>query len=140
MASIGQMLVTQAQLDTPARVLVYLILIPLMVFFLKMNQLIGWFSGFCRAPAAPGPHMEELNLQFANYARKEINPDHWRRLLCGFRRILAELAALLGLLVGFSVIVPAFKPLVTIRVVAYPQLALRPTFCGCLAPMRSFRC
>ncbi|GIR70731.1 MAG: hypothetical protein CM15mP74_19820 [Halieaceae bacterium] len=86
-----------------------------------------------------------MNLQFANYARgKGIEI-----LIIGgasyvvFAVFSLNYAALLGLLVGFSVIVPYIgATLVTIPVVvvAYAQFGVTPDFCGCLAPMRSSRC
>ena len=90
---------------------VYLILIPLMVFFFlkDRDQLIGWFSGFLpeRRPLLDRI-WGELNLQFANYARgKGIEI-----LIIGgasylvFAVFSLNYAALLGLLVGLSVIVP----------------------------------
>ena len=74
MASLGQLLVTKGLSSIPSvlAAIVYLILIPLMVFFFLKDreQLTGWFTGFLPAQK---PLLEriwaELNLQFANYAR-----------------------------------------------------------------------
>ena len=74
MASVGQILVTKGLSSIPSvlAAIVYLILIPLMVFFfLKDRELLtGWFASFLPAKR---PLLEriwsELNLQFANYAR-----------------------------------------------------------------------
>ena len=50
MASVGQLLVTKGLSSIPSvlAIIVYLILIPLMVFFFLKDreQLIGWFAGF----------------------------------------------------------------------------------------------
>ena len=138
MASMGQLLVTKGLSSIPSvlAAIVYLILIPLMVFFFLKDreQLTGWFTGFLPARR---PLLEriwaELNLQFANYARgKGIEV-----LIIGgasyvvFALFSLNYAALLGLLVGFSVIVPYIgAALVTIPVVfvAYFQFGVTPDF------------
>ncbi len=138
MASVGQLLVTKGLSSIPSvlAAIVYLILIPLMVFFFLKDreQLTGWFASFLPAKR---PLLEriwaELNLQFANYARgKGIEV-----LIVGgasyvvFAIFSLNYAALLGLLVGFSVIVPYIgAALVTIPVVvvAYFQFGVTPDF------------
>ena len=138
MASVGQLLVTKGLSSIPSvlAAVVYLILIPLMVFFFLKDreQLTGWFTGFLPAQR---PLLEriwaELNLQFANYARgKGIEV-----LIIGgasyvvFATFSLNYAALLGLLVGISVIVPYIgAALVTIPVlvVAYFQFGVTPDF------------
>ena len=138
MTSLGQLLVTKGLSSIPSvlAAIVYLILIPLMVFFFLKDreQLTGWFTGFLPAQK---PLLEriwaELNLQFANYARgKGIEV-----LIIGgasyvvFALFSLNYAALLGLLVGFSVIVPYIgAALVTIPVVvvAYFQFGVTPDF------------
>ena len=138
MAAMGQLLVTKGLSSIPSMLalFVYLILIPLMVFFFlkDRDQLIGWFAGFLPAKR---PLLDriwgELNLQFANYARgKGIEI-----LIIGgasylvFALFSLNYAALLGLLVGLSVIVPYIgATLVTIPVVvvAYAQFGVSPDF------------
>ena len=138
MASVGQILVTKGLSSIPSvlAAIVYLILIPLMVFFFLKDraQLTGWFASFLPAKR---PLLEriwsELNLQFANYARgKGIEV-----LIVGsasyvvFAVFSLNYAALLGLLVGLSVIVPYIgAALVTIPVVvvAYFQFGVTPDF------------
>ena len=138
MATIGQILVTKGLSSIPSMLalLVYLILIPLMVFFFlkDRDQLIGWFAGFLPAKR---PLLDriwgELNVQFANYARgKGIEI-----LIIGgasyvvFALFSLNYAALLGLLVGLSVIVPYIgATLVTLPVVvvAYAQFGVTPDF------------
>ena len=138
MASMGQLLVTKGLSSIPSvlAAIVYLVLIPLMVFFFLKDreQLTGWFTGFLPAKR---PLLEriwaELNLQFANYARgKGIEV-----LIIGgasyvvFALFSLNYAALLGLLVGFSVIVRYIgAALVTIPVVvvAYFQFGVTPDF------------
>ena len=138
MASVGQILVTKGLSSIPSvlAAIVYLILIPLMVFFFLKDreQLTGWFASFLPAKR---PLLEriwsELNLQFANYARgKGIEV-----LIIGgasyvvFAIFSLNYAALLGLLVGFSVIVPyigAALVTVPVVVVAYFQFGVTPDF------------
>ena len=138
MAAMGQLLVTKGLSSIPSMLalFVYLILIPLMVFFFlkDRDQVIGWFAGFLPAKR---PLLDriwgELNLQFANYARgKGIEI-----LIIGgasylvFALFSLNYAALLGLLVGLSVIVPYIgATLVTIPVVvvAYAQFGVSPDF------------
>lgn len=138
MAAMGQLLVTKGLSSIPSMLalFVYLILIPLMVFFFlkDRDQLIGWFAGFLPAKR---PLLDriwgELNLQFANYARgKGIEI-----LIIGgasylvFALFSLNYAALLGLLVGLSVIVPYIgATLVTIPVVvvAYAQFGVSTDF------------
>jgi len=138
MATMGQLLVTKGLSSIPSMLalLVYIILIPLMVFFFlkDRDQLIGWFAGFLPAKR---PLLDriwgELNQQFANYARgKGIEI-----LIIGgasylvFALFSLNYAALLGLLVGLSVIVPYIgATLVTIPVVvvAYAQFGVSPDF------------
>jgi putative permease len=138
MATTGQMLVTKGLTSIPSMLalLVYLILIPLMVFFFLKDreQLIGWFSDFLPDKRPLLDRIwQELNLQFANYARgKGIEV-----LIIGSASYLVfaifslNYAALLALLVGFSVIVPFIgATLVTIPVVvvAYAQFGVTPDF------------
>jgi len=138
MASVGQILVTKGLSSIPSvlAAIVYLILIPLMVFFFLKDreQLTGWFASFLPAKRPLLNRIwSELNLQFANYARgKGIEV-----LIIGgasyvvFAIFSLNYAALLGLLVGFSVIVPYIgAALVTIPVVvvAYFQFGVTPDF------------
>jgi putative permease len=116
--------------------IVYVILIPLMVFFFLKDreQLINWFAGHLpqKRPLL-NSIWRELNQQFANYARgKGIEV-----VIVGAATYLVfaifslNYAALLGLLVGLSVIVPYIgATLVTIPVlvVAYFQFGVTPDF------------
>ena len=104
-------------------------------FFLKdRDELIGWFAGFLPEKRPLLDRIwEELNLQFANYARgKGIEI-----LIVGslsyvvFALFGLNYAALLALLVGLSVVVPYIgATLVTLPVVmvAYFQFGVSPDF------------
>lgn len=138
MTTLGQMLVTKGLTSIPSMLalLVYLILIPLMVFFFlkDRDQLIGWFSGFLPDKRPLLDRIwQELNLQFANYARGkgiEVMIIGGASYLV-FAIFSLNYAALLALLVGFSVIVPYIgATLVTLPVVvvAYAQFGVTPDF------------
>ena len=138
MTTMGQMLVTKGLTSIPSMLalLVYLILIPLMVFFCLKDreQLIGWFSSFLPEKRPLLDRIwQELNLQFANYARGkgiEVMIIGGASYLV-FAIFSLNYAALLALLVGFSVIVPFIgATLVTIPVVvvAYAQFGVTPDF------------
>jgi len=138
MTTIGQMLVTKGLTSIPSMLalLVYLILIPLMVFFFlkDRDQLIGWFSGFLPEKRPLLDRIwQELNLQFANYARGkgiEVMIIGGASYLV-FAIFSLNYAALLALLVGFAVIVPFIgATLVTLPVVvvAYAQFGVTPDF------------
>ena len=144
MASVGQILVTKGLSSIPSMLaaIVYLILIPLMVFFFLKDreQLVGWFGGFLPEKKPLLDRIwEELNLQFANYARgKGIEV-----LIIGVASYLVfavfslNYAALLGLLVGFSVIVPfigAMLVTIPVMMVAYFQFGVTPDFYWVSAP------
>jgi len=138
MTTMGQMLVTKGLTSIPSMLalLVYLILIPLMVFFFLKDreQLIGWFSAFLPEKRPLLDRIwQELNLQFANYARGkgiEVMIIGGASYLV-FAIFSLNYAALLALLVGFSVIVPYIgATLVTLPVVvvAYAQFGVTPDF------------
>ncbi len=125
LAGLGQAIFTRSLASIPGllTVLVYLILIPVLVFFfLKDRQeILNWLAGFLPAER---PFLRriwsEMNAQFANYARGKM----LEILIIGFVTYFAftwmgmNYAALLGLLVGLSVIVPYIgATLVTLPVV-----------------------
>ena len=113
MAGITQSVVTFSLASIPMLMtfLIYVVLVPLLVyFFLKdREQILGWLGGFL-------PHQRpllsriwlEMNEQIANYARGKA----LEILVVGLVSYLSfyilglNYAALLGLLVGLSVIIP----------------------------------
>ncbi len=125
LAGLGQAVFTRSLASIPGllTVLVYLILIPLLVFFFLKDrqQILNWVAGFLPAER-PMLHRiwTEMNEQFANYARGKV----LEILIIGSVTYFAFIwlgmnyAALLGLLVGLSVIVPYIgATLVTLPVV-----------------------
>jgi putative permease len=137
-AQLGQKVVAWGLSSIPDLLimLVYVILVPLLVFFfLKDRDLVlGWMQSFLPARR---PLMNriaaEMNQQIANYARGKLVEV----LIVGgvsylvFAVFDLNYAALLGLLVGLSVIIPYIgATLVTIPVVAvaFFQWGLAPDF------------
>lgn len=112
-ASIGQVIVTRSLASIPGifTVGVYMILIPILVFFFLRDRqkLQDWVGGFLPEER---PLLRkiwtEMNLQFANYARGKV----LEIIIVGaasyvsFVTLGLNYAALLGLLVGLSVIIP----------------------------------
>lgn len=112
-AALGQAILTLSVSSIPGLfvVLVYLILIPLLVFFFLKDkeQLLGWCGGFLpRERPLLRRIWGEMNLQFANYARGKVVEI----IIIGAVSYVAfavmglNYAALLALAVGLSVIIP----------------------------------
>jgi len=124
-AALGQAVLTRSVASIPGilTVLVYMILIPMLVFFfLKDKQkLLDWAGGFLpRERPLLRSIWNEMNLQFANYARGKV----LEIIIVGavsyvaFTWLGLNYAALLGLAVGLSVIIPYIgAALVTLPVV-----------------------
>lgn len=126
LAVLGQNLVTRSVMTIPSllTVLVYMILIPLLVFFFLKDreQILDWLGAFLPEER---PLLRriwgEMNMQFANYARGkaiEVIIVGSVSYTC-FAWMGLNYAALLAVLVGLSVIIPYIgAALVTIPVVA----------------------
>lgn len=134
----GQVAVTRGLSTIPnlVAIMVYLILIPIMVFFLlkDRDEILRWMLSFLpsRRPLL-NQIWGEMNQQFANYARGKVieiliigGVSYATFVFWGL-----NYAALLGLLVGLSVIIPYIgATLVTLPVVmvAYFQWGVGPEF------------
>ncbi len=125
LGGLGQAIVTRTLASIPGvvTVLLYMILIPLLVFFFlkDRDQILSWLGGFLPAER---PLLRriwgEMNMQFANYARGKVLEIIIVGLTTYFAFVWLGLnyAALLALLVGLSVIIPYIgAALVTIPVV-----------------------
>jgi putative permease len=124
-AGLGQAVVTRTLASIPGilTVLVYLILIPLLVFFFLKDRekILDWLGEFLPTERPLLRRIwTEMNEQFANYARGKV----LEILIVGsvtyfaFTWLGVAYAALLALLVGLSVIVPYIgAALVTVPVV-----------------------
>lgn len=127
----GQRLVgfTLASVPGIITVLVYVILVPLLVFFFLKDKerLIHWFTGIIpREHALAARVWSEVDQQIGNYVRGKF----WEILIVGVVSIITfavlglKYAVLLGFLVGLSVIVPyigAVVVTVPVALVAYFQ-------------------
>ncbi len=110
-------------------ILVYLVLVPVLVFFFLKDKaaIIGWLSSYLpRDRALSARVWQEVNIQIANYVRGKV----WEILIVGgvtfitFRILGLEYAELLATLVGLSVIIPyigAAVVTVPVAVIAYFQ-------------------
>jgi len=125
LAGLGQTLVTRSLASIPGilTVMVYMILIPLLVFFFLKDreQITDWLAAFL-PPERPLLRRiwGEMNMQFANYARGKALEVIIVGLVTysAFSWLGLNYAALLGLLVGLSVIIPYIgAALVTLPVV-----------------------
>jgi putative permease len=131
LAAFGQRMVTRTLAGIPGffTLLVYVVLVPIIVFFLlkDRSKIIQWVASFLpeRRPLLDRIY-DEMNVQFSNYARGKVVEI----LIVGAVSYVAftgfglRYAALLGLLVGLSVIIPyigAFLVTVPIAVVAFFQ-------------------
>ncbi len=138
MAAFGQLVLTKGLSSIPGllALLVYLVLIPLMVFFFLKDreQIVNWGVSFLPKERPLLTRIwNEINQQFANYARGKVIEI----IIVGgvsyitFYALDLNYAALLGLLVGLSVIVPYIgAALVTLPVVvvAFFQWGVGPDF------------
>ncbi|RLA54201.1 MAG: AI-2E family transporter [Gammaproteobacteria bacterium] len=125
LAGLGQALLTRSLASIPGilTVIVYMILIPLLVFFFLKDrqQIMDWLADFLPAER---PLLRriwgETNMQFANYARGKALEVIIVGSVTYFAFVWMGLnyAALLSLLVGLSVIIPYIgAALVTLPVV-----------------------
>ena len=125
LAGLGQTLVTRSLASIPGilTVMVYMILIPLLVFFFLKDreQILDWLLEFLpRERPLLRRIWGEMNMQFANYARGKALEVIIVGSVSYFAFVWMGLnyAALLGLLVGLSVIIPYIgAALVTLPVV-----------------------
>jgi putative permease len=135
---VGQTLLTYSlsSLVTALTIGVYLVLVPILVFFLLKDSkaILAWFGGFLpdHRPLA-NQVWGEVDRQIGNYARGKI----WEIIIVGgvtfavFRFLGLEYALLLAVLTGFSVLIPYVGALmVTLPVagVGFFQWGLQPEF------------
>jgi len=143
LASLGQSIVTFSLASIPllVLVLVYAILVPLLVFFFLKDRsaILTWFGGFLpRKRPLLNRIWAEMNDQISNYARGKLIEI----LIVGTVSYVAFVSlglnypALLGLLVGLSVIIPyigATVVTVPVAMIALFQWGLTSEFYTVLA-------
>ncbi len=137
-AGMGQALLSFSLESIPGLVtlVVYLILVPLLVFFFLKDKtlLINWFVGYMpKDRQLVKTVWTEVNAQLANYVRGKF----WEILIVGsatwivFETMGLQYAMLLGVLVGLSVIVPYIGAAVVtfpVAIVAFFQWGASPDF------------
>jgi putative permease len=138
LAGLGQNVVSMSVASVVGIItlLVYLILVPVLVFFFlkDKHRLIGWMSHYLpRDRALSASVWQEVNGQIANYVRGKI----WEILLVGtvtyitFLFMNLQYAVLLATLVGLSVVIPyigAAAVTLPIAAIAFFQWGWSPDF------------
>lgn len=138
LGNFGQALVTKTLAGIPGfvTVAVYLVLVPIIVFFLlkDRSEIVRWLAAFLpdRRPLL-NRIWAEMNVQFANYARGKVVEIIVVGAVSYASFVWLDLryAALLALLVGLSVIIPyigAFIVTVPVLAVALFQWGVTPEF------------
>lgn len=130
-ATTGQQLLTVSLASIPGLItlLVYLILVPLLVFFFMKDKalILSWFASFLPQERSLASRVwRDMDLQLGNYVRGKF----WEILIVGIVTYIAfvildlKYAMLLSVLVGISVLVPyigATVVTIPVAVVAYFQ-------------------
>lgn len=125
-----------ASVVTALTIAVYLILVPILVFFLlkDRDRILAWMAGFLpRDRPLANQVWAEVDAQIGNYARGKV----WEILIVGsatflmFRLLGLQYALLLAVLTGFSVLIPYIGALLVtfpVAVVAFLQWGVEPEF------------
>lgn len=116
--------------------LVYLILVPLLVFFFlkDKDKILNWLAGIMpRDRRLTDAVLQDVNLQIANYVRGKVWEIFivWGVSLVVFLALGLQYATLLSLLVGLSVLIPyigATVMFLPVTLMAYFQWGWSPHF------------
>ncbi len=116
--------------------LVYLVIVPLLVFFFLKDKekIINWFTGFLPKDRSLAVQVwEDVNVQIGNYIRGKTWEIViiWVVTFLVFTLLKLKFAILLGAIVGFSVLIPyigAAVATIPIALVAYFQWGFGPEF------------
>ncbi|MFP4083807.1 MAG: AI-2E family transporter [Desulfonatronovibrio sp.] len=116
--------------------LVYLVIVPLLVFFFlkDKNKILNWFAGFLPQDRSLAVQVwEDVNYQIGNYIRGKTWEIAivWGGTFIVFTLFKLQYAVLLGAMVGFSVLIPyvgAAVATIPIALVAYFQWGFGPEF------------
>ena len=134
----GQGLVSVSVASIPAiiTVLIYLILVPLMIFFLMKDKdtVLNWLSRFLPSDRTLVSHLwQEMDAQIGNYIRGKV----YEIAIVGavsyivFKSFGLNYASLLSITVGLSVLIPYIGAAVVtlpVALVAYFQWGFEPIF------------
>ncbi|SCZ54743.1 AI-2E family transporter [Thiohalomonas denitrificans] len=136
--NLGQRMLSLSISSIPGLItlVVYLILVPLLVFFFlkDKHRIVVWVTGFLPRERSLASHIwHEVDIQIGNYVRGKF----WEILIIGvvtyviFALMDLKYAILLGVLVGLSVLVPYIGAAVVtfpVAVIAYFQFGWTPEF------------
>lgn len=138
LAHVGQRLLSISLLSVRIVIwiLVYIFLMPLLVFFLlkDKDRILGWISGFIPEHRRLATRVwHEVDEQMGNYIRGKFYEILilWSASYLIFALLGLEFAVLLGFFVGLSVLVPYFGAVfmaLPVAMVAYFQWGLCPQF------------
>ncbi len=134
----GQSVLSRSLASIPGVItlVVYLVLVPLMVFFFLKDKgvIVHWFTSFLpRERSLPTQVWREMDVQIGNYVRGKF----WEILIVGgvsyavFAYFGLNYASLLAVAVGFSVIIPYIGAIVVtfpVALVAFFQWGLSEQF------------
>jgi putative permease len=115
-------------------ILVYLFIVPLLVFFFlkDKNKILSWFTAFLPSDRSLAVRVwEDVNVQIANYVRGKIWEIIivWTGSYIVFTLLNLQYSILLGFIVGLSVLIPyvgAATAAIPIAAVAYFQWGMGP--------------
>ncbi len=138
LAALGQRVLSLsvASLLSIITLLVYLILVPVLVFFFLKDKarILGWIAGYLpRDRALTAQVWHEVNMQIGNYVRGKV----WEIFIVGgvtyatFKFMGLNYAVLLATLVGLSVVIPyigAAAVTVPVALIAYFQFGWSADF------------
>ncbi len=117
-------------------IIIYLILVPLLVFFFLKDKglIIGWITGFLPEHRGLATKVwREVNVQISNYVRGKVWEIIivWAVTYATFSYIEMEYSMLLGLFTGLSVLIPyigATVMLFPVILIAFFQWGIGPDF------------
>ena len=135
---VGQKLLSYSlsSLVTALTIGVYLVLVPILVFFLLQDKdkILAWFGRFLPTERSLTNEVwAEVDAQIGNYARGKT----WEILIVGcvtfvvFKFFGLQFSLLLSVVTGFSVLIPyvgAFVVALPVAGVAFVQFGLQPDF------------
>ncbi len=138
MSDFGQGILSVSMASIPAiiTVLVYVILVPLMIFFFLKDKdmILGWLSRFLPSDRTLVTHLwQEMDAQIGNYIRGKVYEITIMGLAAYFvfKVFALNYASLLAIAVGLSVLIPyigAAVVTVPVALVAYFQFGFEPSF------------
>lgn len=138
LGQVGQTIlsISLAQLPVIVAILIYLVLVPILVFFFLKDgrEMIEWFSNILpRERPVMRQIWKEMNQQIANYVRGKVIEIVIIAGVCSavFSLLGVNYALLLGIAVGFSVLIPYIGAAVVtlpVAIIGFFQWGLSETY------------